>query len=163
MEEIAAYLFDNCDDFKEGHYLTLMNLLSKAHKNQQIITIPYQITEPVVYDRNYNVNRLSRMSSPIIEVTETQWIRLGQILDLNNVDNFVRQLDWIVPEGYQVTPGALYKYRFVLPQSLTANTRQKLHIMSRVYNEFHTESFFLTLNRSTFEWTKKLNIFINDF
>jgi len=162
MEDIVAYLFENSDDFKEGHYLTLMNLVNKAHKEQRV---KYPIIPTVQYEdgRNYHVNRIARMSSSAIEVSDDQWIRLSEILNLNNVQIFVLQLDWIVPEDYQVRAGAIYQYRFVLPETLTSSDRQKLHVMSKVFRAFHTESCYLRFDRATRIWTKKLNIFIREF
>jgi hypothetical protein len=166
MEEIASYLFDNSDDFKECHYLALMNLVGKVHTQIQfpiIINNQPQWSVHSIDLENYSFNIMTQRCSSFIEVTERQWVRFARILELNNYEEFVHQLDWTIPEDYQINSQAFFKYRFVLPDTLTKETRQKIHIMSAVSGRFETESQFIERIPNTNQWKKKLNIFISDF
>ena len=169
MEEIADYLFENSDDFKDCHYLALMNLISTANTKIKIqINIPVisyqpQSIIPDIQHRNYKYNFLINKSSRPIEISEEQWVRIGEILEQNNVNIFVHQLDLLIPQDFQINPRIMYKHRFVLPETLSKQTRQKIHIMSSVTGDFETSCEFIERIPNTNQWKKKLNIFIRNF
>jgi hypothetical protein len=165
MEEIVSYLFEHSEDIKEGHYLNLMNLLAIAHKKSNNVPIYYERPEPVqrnLYSEFIIQNR--RDASPEILISEETWNdHIKEFVMEGNVELLMSLLHELVPQDYNITPGARYKYCFMFPV-LPSPIRQKLHIMSKTSQSFHTESFYVERPPDRYsEWTKKIGIFISDF
>jgi hypothetical protein len=177
MEDIADYLFDNSDDFKECHYLALMNLLSKVHTkiNHQpiyIYTTPSIVLNNISVDTNTDVinnmnwqfTRLQNISSDGIIVSETEWAwMLRQHVLNNDVDLFFNALRNLIPSNYNIKPDAVYKYQFIFPESLNGNDRQKIHIMGAVSRDFGTNSKYISRNNQYGGWNKKISVFVRNF
>ena len=130
MEALQSYLFENSQDFPEGHYLKLMDLLLKAHKQiSPPARIPLsEVTMPSYSpDDNYYGMRLQNVVTystiqRIIEITLEQWESIFK--DEPNYHNFLVNLRNITPSGQWIPT------QYIFPPQISARDRQQIHILA---------------------------------
>jgi hypothetical protein len=165
MQDIASYLFEHSDNFKEGDYLALMNLVSSANKT--IMARPLTVSS-VRFPRTDDETPLILMNlcSPVIDISEEIWNDRLKPLLINGRDCMMSALYSLVPEDYNINYDVRYKYCFTLPNKLTNSERQKFHIMSKTSGNFFTKSFYepgRPTNIPRGQWAKKLHLCIKNF
>ena len=167
MEAIASYLFEHSDNFKEGDYLALMNLVSSANKT--IMALPQTVSRGRRQSPDETPLVLMNLCSPVIDISEEIWNDRLKPLLINGGDSargMMSALSSLVPEEYYINYDARYKYCFTLPNKLTNSERQDFHIMSKTSRNFFTKSF-CEPGRPTHiprgQWAKKLYLCIVDF
>ena len=129
MDELQSYIFENSTDFKEIHYMRIMELMLKAHI--QIRNPERQpFIRPVPFIRNEVVT---------FTITPDEWnnnikptLPFGEILP-GTSDPLIEYLSVLVP------PVANTNNFFNFPACLTSDERQKIHIMSK-YDGFTSYS-----------------------
>ena len=168
MQAIASYLFEHSDDFKEVHYLALMNLVSSANKT--IMALPLTVSS-VRRHRSDDETPLILMNlcSPVIDISEEIWNDRLKPLLINGGESarvMMSALYSLVPEDYNINYDVRYKYCFTLPNKLTNSERQDFHIMSKTSRKFFTKSFYepgRPRHIPRQQWAKKLYLCIVDF
>ena len=135
MNDLQSYIFENSTDFKEIHYIRIMELMLKAHNQIQLAQVrqPF-IRQHVPFIRNEVVT---------FTITPDEWNNnIKQIFcapslleDIfpNTSDPLIEYLSVLVP------PVANTNNLFNFPTCLTSNERQKIHIMSK-YDGFSSYS-----------------------
>ena len=167
MQAIASYLFEHSDNFKEGDYLALMNLVSSANKT--IMALPQMVPHGRRQSPDETPLVLMNLCSPVIDISEEIWNDRLKPLLINGGDSarvMMTALYSLVPEEYDINYDVRYKYCFTLPNKLTNSERQDFHIMSKTSRKFFTKSFYEP-GRPTHiprgQWAKKLYLCIVDF
>jgi len=116
MEELQNYLFENQGDFNDGHYVNLMALILKAHKEKNII-------------KNDRINRLHELYQPydLFIITDGTWENVKDRIFSPDIifSNILKEIVFIeVPEEYSL--------KIVFPTSLNTTDRQNIHVCSKL-------------------------------
>jgi len=133
MDDLQSYLFENSQDFPEGHYLKLMELLLKAHRQiAPRVPVPmpaFEITIPPYSpdSDDYDTRRINSLISKYetvrtIEITLDQWN-----VDFKDEDNYYYFIIKLMQVGTYIEWAPTH---FIFPNELTSEDRQTIHIMA---------------------------------
>jgi len=151
MDDLQSYLFENSQDLPEGHYVKLMELLLKAHKqiaSPASVPMPaFEITVPP-YSSDYSPNSVDY---------DTRYSRLSYDYDTRRIGSLIRNYDTVrtieISLGdwnvYFKDEDNFYNFamklkdldtyinwaptQYIFPNDLTSEDRQTIHIMANSY------------------------------
>ena len=156
MEALQSYLFDNCQEFQEGHYINLMALLLKAYQEipqPQVIFVNQNNSNQVSYiDRQIAHYTSVYNTSRTININIDTFNELKNNIDIEYPDIFVNKLK----ELHNIDPWE--STRFIFPSFIESTIRQKIHIIGS-YENFGTYTIKHLIESNGY--LNNLNLFIS--
>jgi hypothetical protein len=146
MDELQEYLFENKEQFKEVHYLDLMNLCLKLHK---------KINEPVnnrsLFSEPFNNDLLFNYTS-LINISNEQWNE-SFLEDQSTFLQFIRR---IIRLDNQEN---VCDMKITFPSILSTFQRQKIHIYINM--EAYIDTPCTTKSITDASGDRKLSIYLS--
>ena len=156
MEPLVDYMFANAEDFKNVHYIKIMELLLKAYvlinSNKQstipTVSIP-TVLAPIITTRQMDTrSRDDREISALVSVHQiTKIVTISSEKWMEIKDNLFSEFYIKLKEIIFLPDEPITSVRIIFPSCLTNLDRQKFHVKARVDGfESYTEGGFLSIN-----------------